>query len=170
MDNLLLREVEYQIEETPRGVWRRFLYPDRSLFEEFTSHARLFGMPLVHLTRGIDPTTGKRLTARGVIAIGCKAIGVVAIGQLAVGLIAIGQLAVGVLFGIGQATTGVVAIGQLALAALAGFGQAATGYMVIAQFGLGNYVLAQFGLGEHVWDTLAADPAAEDFFRSLLGT
>lgn len=29
MRNQLLEPVEYRIEETRRGVWRRFLYPER---------------------------------------------------------------------------------------------------------------------------------------------
>lgn len=169
MQNMLLSDIQYKIDETSRGVWRRFLYPDGKLFEEFRSHRKLFGLPLVHLTRGICPETGKRVAARGIIAIGRRAVGVIAIGQLAVGLIAVGQLAIGVLLGIGQATTGVLAIGQLAVAAFVGLGQAATGYVAVAQFGFGNYVLAQFGMGEHVWDTLGADPAAKQFFRDLVG-
>jgi hypothetical protein len=38
MKNLLFEKVEYKIDETPRGVWRRYLYPDGQLFEEFVSH------------------------------------------------------------------------------------------------------------------------------------
>ena len=33
MKNLLLDEIQYKIDETPLGVWRRFLYPDGQLFE-----------------------------------------------------------------------------------------------------------------------------------------
>src|SRR5262245_11706129 len=118
MKNLLLEPVEYQIDETPRGVWRRFLYPTGELFEEFTSHRRVLGLPLLHYTRGRCPETGKRVTARGFIAVGRFALGVVAIGQVSAGIIAVGQLAFGVLFGLGQGTTGAFALGQLTLAAI----------------------------------------------------
>src|SRR5256885_1818581 len=103
MKNQLLAEVEYKIDETPRGVWRRFLYPDGQLFEEFVSHRWVGGLPLLHYTRGRCPETGRRVVARGVVAIGRLAVGVVAIGHASAGVIAIGQLAVGLLFGLGQA-------------------------------------------------------------------
>src|SRR5438270_367730 len=102
MKNLLLEKVEYKVDETPRGVWRRYVYPDGELFEEFVSHRWVGGLPLLHYTRGRCPETGKRVVARGVVAIGRVAVGVVAIGQASAGLVAIGQLAVGLMFGIGQ--------------------------------------------------------------------
>jgi hypothetical protein len=168
MKNLLLEPVEYKIEETERGVWRRFLYPDGQLFEEFTSHYRLFGLPALHFTRGKSPETGKRVTARGFIAVGRFAVGVIALGQVAVGVLALGQLALGLLLGLGQASTGVFAVGQLALAAVFGLGQFAAGYVTIGQFAVGKYVLAQMGFGEHVWDTRDVSPVAQQFFESLL--
>ena len=168
MRNLLLESVEYQIEETRRGVWRRYLYAGGDLFEEFRSHRRLLGLPLLHYTRGKCPETGKRVVARGVVAIGRLAVGIVAIGQAAAGFIALGQLAVSPLVGLGQAATGLVAVGQLAIGALFGLGQLATGYVVIAQFGLGGYVLAQLGVGEQVWDVRGASAAARQFFRWLV--
>src|SRR5262249_43946702 len=106
MENLLVKEVEYQVEMTRRGVWRRFLYPTGQLFEEFKSHKTVWGLPLLHYTRGICPETGKRVVARGIVAIGRVAFGFVAIGQAAIGFVAIGQLALSVVLGLGQATTG----------------------------------------------------------------
>ena len=152
MKNILLEDVEYKIDETPMGVWRRFLYPNGELFEEFVAHRQVAGLPLLHYTRGRCPETGKRIVARGFVAIGRLSVGVIAIGQASMGLIAVGQLSVGLLFGLGQATTGVVAVGQLALGLMFGFGQFATGGVVIAQMGIGRYVLAQLGLGQYVWD------------------
>jgi len=168
MENQLFQKIEYQFVETPRGVWRRFLYPSGQLFEEFVSHRRVGDLPLLHYTYGKCPETGKRVVARGVVAIGRLAVGVVAIGHASVGLIAVGQLAVGLLFGLGQAATGLVAVGQLAIAAIFGLGQLATGFVAIGQFGLGRYVLAQLGVGEHVWDMRGASPVAQQFFRAML--
>src|SRR5438270_1260896 len=122
MKNLLLEDVQYKIDETPRGVWRRFAYPNGELFEEFTSHRRLFGVPLLHYTRGKCPETGRRVVARGIVAVGRLAVGVIAIGHASAGIIALGQLAPGVLLGLGQAATGVDAPGQLAVAAPLGLG------------------------------------------------
>ena len=168
MKNLLLESVEFKVEETRRGVWRRFLYPDGTLFEEFTSHSSVFGLPLLHYTRGISPETGKRVTARGFIAVGRFAVGVIAFGQAAIGILAFGQLALGLLFGLGQASTGLFAIGQLAIATVFGLGQFAGGYVAIGQFALGKYALAQVGFGEHVWDTRGVSPVAQQFFESLI--
>ena len=84
-------------------------------------------LPLVHIVRGVDPSTGSRPPAIGVIAIGQVAIGVVAIGQLSVGAIAIGQAALGIGWGVGQLATGILAAGQVAAGALGSVGQVALG-------------------------------------------
>lgn len=134
--NLLNTPIDYQIIETPTGIWKRYLYPSGWMYREFTSHAKIAGLPVIHIVFGRNPETGKIGTARGIIAIGQKARGVLAIGQLAFGVIAIGQLAIGMLVGIGQATCGVIAIGQ-----------GAVGVITIAQLGIGRWVLAQVGIG-----------------------
>lgn len=166
--NLMLEQVEYRVDQTRWGTWRRFLYPNGQLFEEFRSHNRVGGVPWLHYTRGTCPETGKRIVARGIVAIGRTALGIVALGQFAVGLIAIGQLALGVLLGLGQATTGLVAVGQLAIGAAVGLGQFVTGYVAVGQFGLGHLVLAQVGSGAHVWDIHGASPVARKFFGAFL--
>jgi len=163
-----LGQVDYRYEESSFGRWRRFMYPDGQVFSEFVSSAKVLGLPLVHITRGKCPETGRRIVARGVFAFGRLSIGIVAVGHASAGLVAIGQAAFGLLFGLGQLSTGVVAVGQAAFGLAFGLGQLATGYTCIGQFGLGNYVLAQFGLGQHVWDTTAVDPIARSFFRWLI--
>ncbi|MEW5800463.1 MAG: hypothetical protein AB1847_00020 [bacterium] len=168
MRNLLFEDIEYKIDETPFGTWRRFVYPDGHLFEEFTSHRKMLGLPLVHYTRGKCPETGKRIVAKGIIAIGRLAMGGLAVGHASGGIIAIGQLGLGILIGIGQGSTGFYAIGQLAIGVLFGLGQVATGYIAIGQFGFGRYVLAQLGYGRHVWDARGATPAARRFFQPLM--
>ncbi len=168
MENMLLQKIEYKIDQTQHGQWRRFAYPTGQYFEEFVSHRKLFGLPLIHFTRGPCPETGRRTTAKGILAIGRLSIGVVAIGQASAGIIAIGQLAVGLLFGLGQLSTGAVAIGQMALGFVLGFGQFATGYVSIGQFAIGHYVLAQRGVGTFVWDMKTASAEARDFFTNIL--
>ena len=106
MKNLLLENVEYKIEETRLGVWRSFLFPSGAYFAEFKTHKTFFGLPLLHYTRGICPETGRRVVAKGVVAVGRLASGIVAIGQASFGLIAIGQLAVSILFGSGRRRAG----------------------------------------------------------------
>lgn len=164
--NLLLEEVEYKVEETSFGVWRRFLHPQFGLFEEFTSHGRLFGLPLFHYTRGRSPETGKRKVAKGVVAVGRLAVGGLAVGHVSAGLVAIGQLGLGLLFGLGQGATGALAVGQVAVALGFALGQVAVGYAAVGQLAVGWYALGQFGVGEYVWDISDRSPAAVEFFRS----
>jgi len=166
--NLLLEKVEYKIESTNFGVWRRFLYPNGAYFTEFKSHATFFGLPLLHYTRGKCPETGKRVIAKGVIAMGRLATGILAIGHASFGVIAIGQLGLGLLLGLGQGATGLYAIGQVALGLMFGLGQIATGKIAIGQVAYGKYVLAQVGYGDYVWSMKHADPDAVTFFKSLL--
>ena len=166
MKNMLFEKVPYREERTYFGTWRRYVYESGARFAEFRSNDTLFGLPLLHYTSGICPETGQRITARGIVAVGRKALGVIAIGQAAGGLLAIGQLAVGPL-ALGQAAFGVVAVGQLAAALYFGLGQVATGVTAIGQIALGQHVLAQFGFGEHVWDTRHADPEAVACFKEL---
>jgi hypothetical protein len=94
---------------------------------EYRSRLKVGSLPLVHIVRGVDPSTGTRPPAIGVIAIGQVALGVVAIGQLAVGGVAIGQAALGIGWGIGQLATGVLAAGQVAAGAIGSVGQVALG-------------------------------------------
>jgi len=167
--NLLLQDVEYAFEETAWGTWRRFVYSNGTRFEEFRSHHSWAGLPLLHYTYGLCPETGKRITARGVVAIGRFARGIVAIGHVAMGIVAIGQLSIGLVLGLGQATLGGFCIGQAALGIVFGVGQFATGQIAIGQFAIGSYVLAQLGWGEHVVDMRTVDPAAKNFFLRLIG-
>jgi len=168
MKNLLLEKVEYQVETTNFGVWRRFLYPDGAYFAEFKSNATFFGFPLLHYTRGKCPETGRRVIAKGVVAVGRLATGILAIGHASFGVIAIGQLGLGLLLGLGQGATGLYAIGQVAIGLMFGLGQIATGEIAIGQVAYGKYVLAQVGHGDYVWSMKRADPEAIKFFKSLL--
>jgi hypothetical protein len=167
--NLLLTEIQYLVEETPRGSWRRFVYTSGERFAEYKSRRKWGALPLVHYTYGRCPETGKRITARGVIAVGRFAHGIVAIGQVSMGVIAIGQLSLGVLFCAAQAAFGGLCIGQGAFGILLGVGQFATGQVAIGQFAFGAYVLAQMGWGSHVIDIHGVDPLAKDFFLKLIG-
>ena len=123
MKNLLLENVEYQMETTNFGVWRRFVYPNGAYFAEFKSHTIFFGLPLLHYTRGKCPETGRRVVAKGVIAVGRLAMGILAIGQASFGIIAIGQAGLGLVLGLGQGATGLYAIGQAAIGLMFGLGQ-----------------------------------------------
>ena len=144
--NLLKEAPDYQVTRTANGVWRRYRHTNGALYSEFTSHRSFGGWPLVHIARGRSPETGKVATARGIIAIGQKAVGVLAIGQAAAGVVALGQAAVGIV-AVGQAAAGVIAIGQAAGGVLLGVGQFAAGITAWGQGVVGVFGKGQFGLG-----------------------
>lgn len=167
MKNQLFENVEYKIEETRNGIWRRFLYPNGEYFAEFRSHTTMFGLPLIHYTHGKCPETGKRIVARGILAVGRMAMGIIALGQISAGFIALGQASIGLLFCLAQAGAGILAIGQMAIGVHFGVGQLATGTTAIGQLAIGKYVLAQWGLGSYVWTVRHSDPEALKHFQQL---
>jgi hypothetical protein len=167
MKNMLLEKVDYKIEETPNGIWRRFVYANGEYFAEYRSKITILGLPLIHYTRGKCPETGRRIVARGFIAIGRFAVGVLALGHVSAGIIAFGQAGLGLLLGVAQASAGYMALGQLALGAHFGIGQIATGTTAIGQLAVGEYILAQTGIGHYSWTVDQVDPAARAHFREL---
>ncbi len=95
---------------------------------EWKSRALWMGAPVVHVAFGSD-RAGRPRPARGVIAIGQRAVGGVAIGILAGGFISIGVVSVGV-FSLGVVSVGaLMALGVNALAPFA-IGVVAIGYKV----------------------------------------
>src|SRR5437764_4479280 len=97
----------------------------RSSGYEYRSRLKIGSLPLIHIVRGVDPSTGTRPPAIGIIAIGQVAMGVIAIGQLAVGGIAAGQRAIGLGWGAGQIAPGILAPARVAPGATGRIGQAA---------------------------------------------
>lgn len=168
MNNLALQDVEYVWEETPSGTRRTYVYENGQVFSEYQSNATLFGLPLVHVTRGRCPETGRRIVARGIIAIGRLAVGGIAIGQASAGVIGIGQASFGLVFCLAQLGGGLLLLGQAGVGLLTGVGQLIAGRVVVAQLGFGKFVLAQVGMGTHVLATNRQDAAAEAFFAPLL--
>jgi len=94
---------------------------------EYRSRLKVMGLPLVHIVRGIDPSSGRRPTAVGIVAIGQVAVGLIAIGQVAVGAISLGQASIGLGWGIGQLAFGMLAAGQVGAGLLGSVGQIAVG-------------------------------------------
>jgi len=94
---------------------------------EYRSRLKVMGLPLVHIVRGIDPSSGRRPTAVGVVAIGQVAVGLIAIGQVAVGAISLGQASIGLGWGIGQLAFGLLAAGQVGAGLIGSVGQIAAG-------------------------------------------
>ena len=166
MENLLLSPIDYKIVETPRGTWRRYMYPSGRRYAEFTSSTTVLGLPLLHYTSGVSPETGSHAVARGFLAVGRRAVGVIAVGRFSAGLIAIGQLAFGAV-AFGQAALGLAVLGQLAIGVALGVGQVTTGVVCVGQVAFGKWVLAQLGIGQHIWSMRLKDPEAIEFFKNL---
>lgn len=125
---------------------------------EYRSKAHIFGIPLVHIVRGPDPSTGRLVWAKGVIAIGHLAIGGIAIGTISYGGIALGVIPFG-FFAFGAVAAGLFAIGGVALGGLF----AAGGVAVAVQVAVGGLALARHAMGGNHMDpeTLAI---IEEFF------
>ena len=109
---------------------------------EYESETEIFGLPLIHIARGVDPKTGMPRVAKGIIAIGNIAFGVLAFGGLAFGGFTFGGLSVGLLAFGGMALGG-VALGGLSLGLLFALG----GLAVSAGFAIGGLALAPHFLG-----------------------
>ena len=89
---------------------------------EYASNTTVLGWPLVHITAGRDPETGRDREARGIFALGRQATGVFAVGLVARGVCAVGVFASGLLavgtFALGGAVVGAFALGLRAVGAI----------------------------------------------------
>ena len=125
---------------------------------EWKTQATLFGLPLVHVAGGWDPS-GRRRVAKGIVAVGDIAIGVLALGGAAFGGVALGG------FSLGLASVGGAAIGILL-----GMGGLATGYVALGGLAIGYYAMGGLALGPHALGANFQDPEAVEFFRQYLGS
>jgi len=126
---------------------------------EYRSKTELFGLPLLHITSGFNPLTGRPRIAKGIIAIGNIAVGGLAVGGISFGIISLGGLALGL-----------TAIGGLAVGLLLGLGGMAVGMVAIGGGALGYYALGGGAFGAHPLGGNAQDPHAVEFFKSFLGS
>jgi serine/threonine protein kinase len=129
----------------------------------YRSKATLFGLPLLHVTAGIDPQTGRARVAKGIIAVGGLAKGVVAFGGVAMGGFAFGGLAWGVV-AFGGAALGLVSFGGLAIALIAALGGGAIAPVAIGGGAVGYWAFGGGAIGVHVFDAMTKDPVAGRFF------
>ena len=121
---------------------------------EYRSEQEIFGWPLIHITRGYDPQTGKRFVSKGLIAIGDISIGLVAIGGLALGAVAIGGMGIG-LIAIGGFAAGLIAFGGLAFGLSAAIGAAAFSFMyAVGVMAHAQYVISLFRVDWEIFDHL----------------
>lgn len=117
---------------------------------EYKSKRTLLGRPLLHITSGIDPTTGRKRTARGFFAFGDRAVGVVAFGGYARGLFACGGMAVGVC-ALGGMSIGLISWGGFALALLLAYGGLSVGFLSAGGLALGWEAAGGLAAGVHAY-------------------
>ncbi len=156
-----------------QGATKRYRHPQARAFSrrrghylvsrEWKSRAKIFGLPVMHVAFGIDPATGKRMVAKGIIAIGNVAYGGIAIGGIACGIFAlggcafgitaIGGVAMGLLLALGGAAVGGTALGGASVGVLA-VGGAAIGIVAIGGGALGaiTYGKVRNGMGQSLLD------------------
>jgi hypothetical protein len=147
----------------------RPLRAPRGLGVDYSSSFTFLGLPLVSIATGIDPETGRKRVAKGVIAIGDLAVGFVAIGGAAFGGIALGGAAVGFI-GIGGAAVGILlALGGAAFGGVA-LGGTAVGLVAIGGGAVGYYALGGWAFGEWALGGNVRDAEAVEFFRKWLGS
>jgi predicted Ser/Thr protein kinase len=128
----------------------------RRLSYEYRSKATLFGWPLLHVVTGVDPVTGRKRSARGIIAMGTAPCGVVAFGDVAVGVIACG------VFGYGVVSVSVVAVGLISLGSVAVGLWLAMGGMAVGLIAMGGAAFGYYACGALVWGPHAIGPGAHD--------
>jgi predicted Ser/Thr protein kinase len=157
-------EIRLQI-ETIAGVASK-LSPEasRRLSYEYRSKATLFGWPWLHVVTGVDPTTGRKRSARGIIALGTAPRGVFAFGDVAVGVIACGIFGYGVI-SISIVAVGIVALGSVAAGLLLAMGGIAIGPIANGGAVLGYYACGALAWGKHAIGPGVYDPLADKFFN-----
>ena len=156
-------EIRMQLERIA-GVTSR-LSPEvrRKLGYEYRSRATLFGWPLVHVASGVDPATGRKRSARGVIALGSLPRGVIAFGDYAIGVVACGIFGVG-LVSVSIIGVGVLAVGSVVVGLWMGMGGAVLAPVAVGGAAFGYYANGALAWGWNVLSPNAADPAAQKFF------
>jgi tRNA A-37 threonylcarbamoyl transferase component Bud32 len=135
---------------------------------EFRSRTTFRGWPLVHIAFGIDPATGRARTAKGMIAIGERAVGVIALGGVALGVIAFGGIGLGLLASGGLALGILAAVGGGAIGGVA-LGGGAIGLIAVGGGAIGLYAFGGKAIGLHVVSSEFKDPAALRFFDPWAG-
>jgi hypothetical protein len=115
---------------------------------EYRSAKTIFGLPLLHIAHGMDPRTGKKRVARGIIAIGDNAIGVLAMGGIARGVFAFGGFAMG-LVAFGGFALGLFSLGGLSLGLIIANGGLAVGYIAWGGAAVGYLAMGGAAFGVH---------------------
>ncbi|MBI2949059.1 MAG: protein kinase [Verrucomicrobia bacterium] len=151
-----VESISGMVEKLPPALRRAFGF-------EYRSKAELFGLPLVHITSGPDPTTGRARVAKGILAIGDKSRGVIALGGAAYGVLAFGGFAMGGL-AVGGIGIGVLTFSGLGLALFLAYSAVAVAPFAFGGVAIGIYAAGGFALGVHASSGKTADPVVQELF------
>jgi hypothetical protein len=157
-------ELRYQV-ATIAGV-ATSLSPEvsRKLSFEYRSKTTLFGWPLLHVATGVDPATGRKRSAKGIIAVGTAPRGIIAFGDVAVGVIACGIFGYG-LISISVVAVGVIACGSVAVGLFMGMGGVAFAPIAVGGAAFGYYANGAVAWGKHALSPHLYDAQAAAFFQ-----
>ena len=127
---------------------------------EIKSRWHILGWPLVHIAFGTNSVTLAPATAKGLLAIGRRAVGVFAIGRRAAGVFSIGEVSAGIFFSAGglSASTG-ISVGGICIGATA-IGGVALGLV---------YAFGGFAVAEQMITPMVCSQEAYFLVRDLLG-
>ena len=130
---------------------------------DFRSRATLFGLPLLHVASGIDPATGRKRVARGIIAVGDHAQGVFAFGGIALGVFAFGGFSGGV-FAWGGFSIALLTYAGFGIGLIAALGGCALAPIAVGGTAIGYWSYGGMAYGIHALGSTRHDPAAMQFF------
>ena len=136
----------------------------RRLSFEYRSSTTLFGWPLVHVATGVDPATGRKRTAKGIIAMGNAPRGIIAFGDVAVGVVACGIFGYG-LFSVSVVAVGLVALGSVSVGLVLAIGGVAVAPVALGGAACGYYATGALAWGRHALGPGVYDPVADRFFN-----
>ena len=158
-------EIRLQLEAITGVTSKLSPEASRNLSYEYRSKTMLFGMPLLHIAIGANPATGRKRSAKGIIALGSAPRGVIAFGDIAVGVVACGIVSFGVV-STSVVAVGVVALGSASVGLLLAVGGVAMAPVAMGGAAFGYYASGTIAAGMHAIGSGSSDPLAGKFFNT----
>lgn len=118
-------------------------YAMRRPHYEYKSRKMVKGVPLVHVNIGMG-----MYLAKGIFAVGNKAMGVVSFGLLSVGVVSVGVLSAGIL-ALGSIALGLISLGTVAVGCIA-MGAISVGVFCMGAVNFGQFCVGALSYGKQV--------------------
>ena len=138
---------------------------------EYKSKTEILGMPLIHMSFGVNPKTGVFTVAKGIIAIGNVAIGIISLGGFSLGILSLGGISLGIVALGGMAFSVVASLGGVAVSLYLSIG----GLAIAREIAVGGlaislkYAIGGFAIGKYPYGSNYQDPKALEFLKSIFG-